>query len=86
MNLEDTLIRIFCLVDDFCEEFEPEWQHVLLECVTPKGDKRRKCSPRLAKSEIMTLVIHFHYSHFRTFKHYYNLFVLEHVYKVGKWA
>src|SRR5687768_4510137 len=70
---EDYLLSIFCLVDDFCKEFEPLWKLRLLDRSTPKGDTRNKRSTKLHMSEMMTLVIHFHYSRFRTFKDYYIL-------------
>lgn len=61
MDFTDT----FVLIDDFCQTFEPKWQRRLLT----KG--RRQRATRLALSEIMTILILFHTSHFRTFKHYY---------------
>lgn len=72
---DDFLISIFCLVDDFCKEFEPGWKGLLLTCSTPKGDTRNKRCPNLSLSEIMSIVIYFHHSKFRTFKDYYNLLV-----------
>lgn len=59
---------LFCNVDDFCQVWEPRWRKRLI-C-----DRRRKRnrSTRLALSEIMTILIAFHSSRFRTFKHYYQ--------------
>lgn len=57
----------FVLIDDFCQHFEPKLQQWLL---TDKRRRRRRAT-RLALSEIMTILICFHTSHFRTFKHYY---------------
>jgi hypothetical protein len=71
----DFLIHIFCLVDDFCKEFEPAWKSCLLACSTPKGDTRNKRSTKLSMGEIMTIVIYFHHSRFRIFKDYYTLLV-----------
>lgn len=71
----DFLIHIFCLVDDFCKDFEPAWKSSLLAHSTPKGDTRNKRSTQLCISEIMTIVIYFHYSKFRTFKDYYHLLI-----------
>lgn len=62
-SLED----LFCHVDDFCQIFEPRWHRQLLS----SGVKRRKRKRSLSLSEIMTLLIGFHQSHYRTFKHYY---------------
>lgn len=78
---DDFLIHIFCLVDDFCKEFEPAWKSCLVSHSTPKGDLRNKRSTQLSMSEIMTLVIYFHHSKFRTFKDYYNLLVKDRLQK-----
>lgn len=71
MLRDDLLIEIFCVVDDFCKEFEPMWRKAQLEYADPKKDRRRKRSSGLALSEIMTIVIFFHHSRYRTFKDYY---------------
>ena len=69
MTWNNELIELFCNADDFCLEFEPEWNGHLL-----KGRQRsRKC--RMALSEIMTIAIHFHQSGYRTFKKYYTIFI-----------
>ena len=68
-----SIVELFCDVDDFCQEFEPRWDRYLLA----NGLRQRKRKSRLSLSEVMTIVIHFHQSGYRTFKHYY----LEHVQK-----
>lgn len=65
--MEDTLLNLYCLVDDFCQGFYPQWEKHLLS----HGLKKRCKEGQLSPSEIMTIVIHFHQSHYRTFKHYY---------------
>ena len=72
---DDYLIQIFCLIDDFCKEFEPACKEHLLSQHTPKTDTRKKRSTKLAMSEIMTIVVYFHASKFRTFKDYYNFLI-----------
>jgi hypothetical protein len=69
------LTTLFCSVDDFCKIFEPQLQELLLV----SGEiKRRRCSA-LSLSEIMTIVILFHISRFRDFKHFYlNLHLTHH--------
>jgi len=67
-----SVLELFCHVDDFCRTFEPKW-HAL--CLTT-GSKRRNRTRELALSEIMTILILFHQSHYRTFKAFYT----EHVY------
>lgn len=68
-----SLIELFTDVDDFYKCFEP-W---LIQQQLGAGGKKRGPKPSLAASEIMTLIIYFHMSHYRTFKHYY----LKHVKK-----
>jgi hypothetical protein len=63
-----SLLELFCHVDDFCQEFEPQWQQSLLR----QGTIRRVRPARLSTSEIMTIVIHFHQVRYRDFKTYYT--------------
>ncbi len=70
-----SLVDLFCHVDDFCQEFEPQWQQFLLE----NGLCQRKRQASLSLSEIMTIIIHFHRSNYRTFKGYYNKHVRQHL-------
>jgi Transposase DDE domain len=73
--MEDTLIHLFCLVDEFCHFFIPEWQKHLL--INRLMKRRRKT--QLSPSEIMTIYIHFHQSHYRDFKNYYIFYVQKHL-------
>ena len=61
------LLELFCDVDDFCQNFIPQWQTQLIS----SGCKKRRTSSRLSFSEIMTIIIRFHQSHFIDFKAYY---------------
>jgi hypothetical protein len=63
----DSLLELFCDVDDFCQVFSPNWDHHLLS----SGEKQRQRSRSLTTSEIMTILIAFHQSHYRDFKAYY---------------
>lgn len=65
---EDLLISIFCSIDDFCASFEPEFNRILLS-----KRKHFTRTSRLQLSEIVTIVILFHFSKFRTFKDFYLL-------------
>ena len=64
----------FCAVDDFCQMFEPEWRQRQLE----SGERRRRRERELACSEIMTIVIVFHSSNYRDFKHFYMMLQVRH--------
>lgn len=61
------LVELFCDVDDFCCVFIPQWEKELLE----DGTKKRQRDGRMTISEMMTIVINFHMSHYRDFKNYY---------------
>lgn len=73
--MEDTLLMLFCVVDDFCKEFYPEWEKNL---ITQRLKKRRTPS-RLSPSEIITIFIYFHMLRFRDFKTYYTRYVMTHL-------
>jgi len=62
------ITEIFCDIDDFCKQWFIEISPYLLP--DPNRKRQRKC--RMSASEIMTIVILFHLSHYRTFKDYYR--------------
>lgn len=62
-----SLEELFCNIDDFCQQFEPQWQASLLG----QGIERRQRSRALSLSEIMTILVAFHQQHYRNFKAYY---------------
>lgn len=62
------LTILYCHIDDFWKSFRNEWeQHLIDSRKTKRGPE-----PELSISEMMTLVILFHESNFRTFKHFYG--------------
>jgi DDE family transposase len=69
----DSLLELFCDVDDFCQAFLPTWQKQLLAT----GALQRQRNRQLSLSEIMTILIHFHQSHYRNFKADYTDYVRE---------
>lgn len=70
-----SLLELFCRVDDFWLAFAPRWKQTLLH----SGQIKRERLGQLAESEIMTILIHFHQSHYRDFKAYYTQYVLAHL-------
>jgi hypothetical protein len=72
------LISIFCDVDDFCKQFEPEWHKILIEHQR-KDNKRRNRKTELSISEAITIVTMFHKTHYRTFKDYYHRYVISYL-------
>jgi len=69
------LIAMFCAIDDFCKWFEPLYMRRLLQ----SGQRQRTRQTVLALSEIMTIIVYFHSSHYRDFKHYYTEYVATHL-------
>ena len=69
-----SLLELFCDVDDFWLCFEPQWKANQLE-----AGRQRARPGQLCPSEIMTILIHFHQSHYRTFKAYYMQHVQRHL-------
>ena len=73
--LRDKVIDIFVPVDDFCIEFDTYIQSFRLGDGQPK--RNRKAT--LSDSEIIAILILFHFGSFTNFKHYYNHYVKEHL-------
>jgi hypothetical protein len=70
-----SLLELFCHVDDFWQAFAPTWYQTLLQT----GQIKRRRAGQLTMSEIMTILIHFHQSHYRDFKAFYTQYVLLHL-------
>ena len=73
-----SILELFCDVDDFCQ-WVSSWEDAKLYGLTGK----RGPAPRLSMSEVMTILIHFHQSHYRNFKAYYIQHVRE---QLSPWA
>lgn len=69
-----SLLELFCHVDDFWKSFAPAWQQRRLH----SGQMKRQRNGQLVASEIMTILIEFHQSHYRDFKAYYTQHVCAH--------
>lgn len=70
-----SLVEMFCIVDDFCQQFEPKWKQFQLQT----GNVKRIRKTKMSLSEVMTIIIHFHQSDYRTFKAYYRKHVCKHL-------
>jgi hypothetical protein len=75
MNDTTALIALFCDIDDFCKIFLPAWHRRQLSC----GERKRRRASSLSASELMTILVHFHPSHYRCFKAYYLNEVCRHL-------
>jgi Transposase DDE domain len=61
-----SILDLFCSVDEFWQRFEPLWQRELLA-----AGRRRRRRGRMSPSELMTILILFQQSQYRTFKAFY---------------
>ena len=66
-----SLLEMFCDVDEFCVRMDAQ------QAAKQLGKGKRGAQATLCWSEVMTILIHFHQSHYRDFKAYY----IEHVQK-----
>lgn len=72
----DKVIEIFCATDEFCKNFEAELSKNLQIAPLKAGEKcTRNRKGAMSKSEIMAILLYFHFGTFRNFKHYYLTFV-----------
>jgi hypothetical protein len=70
-----SILDLFCSVDEFWQWFAPQWERELLAA----GTRQRRRATRLHPSEIMTIVILFQQSGYRTFKAFYTQHVQVHL-------
>lgn len=64
--------NIFCLVDEFCKDFDKSTSSFIL-------GKPPKRPPVMSKSEIICICFLFHLSGFRCFKHFYIYYLQKHM-------
>lgn len=70
-----SILELFCSVDDFWLQFAPKWRSELLST----GKRERVRATQMHPSEMMTILILFQQSHYRTFKAYYTEYVQRHL-------
>ena len=70
---KDKVTELFCIIDEFYKVFDAENAGKLL--LGEDGVKRRRRKASLSDSEIMTILLYFHFGSFRNFKHYYLFFI-----------
>lgn len=68
----DKISGIFCIVDEFCKDFESSTESFLL------GNKPKR-KPTMSISEVITIYLLFHLGGFRCFKHFYIYYVRKHM-------
>jgi len=79
MLTNDKIIEIFCMADDFCKLFSQEIKKHQLSLNDGKKHRNRSCE--MSDSEIMTVLLLFHFGTFKNFKHYYLHYIGVHLHK-----
>lgn len=69
---KDKITEIFVLTDEFCKEFDNVVKSHRI------GNKPKK-KPRMSQSEVITIMVLFHFGAFKNLKHFYLHFVKEHM-------
>jgi len=77
MLTKDKIIEIFCMADDFCKNFSQEIKKHQLQPKNGKNHRNRPCE--MSDSEIMTILLLFHFGTFKNFKHYYLHYIGVHL-------
>jgi hypothetical protein len=67
------LVEIYFEIDEFVKKHK----EFLYQVLRQEGQCKRLYPCHLSLSEIMTILVYYHYSHYKSFKHYYK----EHVQK-----
>ena len=73
MITKDKVTEIFCIIDEFCKHFDAENAQKVL--ISSKVTSRRRRAASMSDSEIMTILLLFHFGSYRNFKHYYLSFI-----------
>ena len=76
MITEDKIIQIFCIIDEFNKNFNAELdKNLFLPSFDATGRRYRNRKGQMSESEIMTIMICYHFGTYRTFKDYYMHYI-----------
>ena len=76
MITEAKVTEIFCMADDFCKFFDAMTTKYALK---PTGKRKYHRNSTMSKAEVMLIMILFHDSGYRCFKHFYLEKVCKHL-------
>ena len=72
MITKEKVIEIFCIIDEFDKNLSDELsKNLRLPSVSKEGIRHRNRPGRMSESEIMTVLVCYHFGTYRTFKDYY---------------
>ena len=73
MITKDKVTEIFCIVDEFDKNLNVELsKNLCLPSYNSNGKRCRNRKGRLSESEIMTILVCYHFGTYRNFKEYYQ--------------
>ena len=77
MKLVCKVTKIYCIADDFCKKYEWELNKKALSLSNPSPNtpKTRNRKGRMSDAEMITILVLFHSTTFRNFKHFYLFYV-----------
>lgn len=76
----DKVTEIFCVIDEFCKNFDAETaRNLKISSESADGKRYRNRKGQMSTSEIMTVITCFHFGTFSNFKHYYLFFIRQHL-------
>ena len=77
MKLISKVAEIYCIADDVCKEYELELNKKALSLSNPSPNpsKTRNRKGRMSDAEMITILVLFHSTTFRNFKHFYLFYV-----------
>lgn len=80
MITNDKVTDIFCVIDEFCKKFDAELENnPLKELPSSDGKRHRRRKGQMSESEIMTIIVCYHFGSFANFKNYYILYIKGHL-------
>ena len=79
MITKDKITEIYCIIDEFSKKFDFEAEKNLKISGNDGGKNHRKRTCRMSESEIMSILVYFHFGTFSNFKHYYLFFIRQHI-------
>jgi len=74
MLTQDKITEIYCIADEFCKNFDQE-----VKKISEEGKHTRNRSCEMSESEIMTILIMYHFGGFDNFKFYYQHYIYIHL-------
>ena len=78
MLTRDKITEIFCIADDFCQHFASEMKkQPKLHAEDGKRRRNRRCE--MSESEIITILMLYHFGDFKNFKHFYLHYICVHL-------